>query len=316
MINLRSNDIAALVLALMVMAHPAAAGESGPSAAVTGESAQNCDTGGNPAAQRTRAATLAAMTWDVAAMSCAGTLYHDLAVARPADLELQVEAMTALNRLLHYLRIEAAADMYGSDQVLKQRLATASGQLAPLARTALAAAPENVPVMINAALAARFSAGAVDAALLGAAMARDPGALGGRAQIELGRVLYELPTIVGGDPTAAMKLLEQAVQVSPNDLQALCYLAEAYEQEMEDASALSVMGRMVDAPLGGADTQMAVDMLRLAAGLAGRMGDAGLSARLQARRQQLLQANPLLKTRASVAAAGHGGEHPLDQERR
>jgi len=287
--------------------HPAALTHSEPAGPA-------CDTGGGPAARLQRARTFASRTWDTAAMACAGDLYFMLAAPAPTDRALQVEAMSALNRLLHYLRLEAAADMMGAATVTAKRMEHAGRQLTDLAGPALATAADDAAVMINAAMAAMVTEGLYNAELLAAAIARDPAALDGRAQIVLGRQLFELPTILGGDPRKAIPILEDAVRVNPDDSQALYYLAAAYEQELFEKEAVATMARMLDADIVGTDQQMAADMLRLAAGLAMRLHAGDLSASLNAKRKALLAANPELNTRASVAAAGHGGEHPLDQD--
>ncbi len=274
-----------------------------------------CDRSGTAQARRERASALAGRSWNLDAMTCAGELYFELAQASSADLALQVEAMNALDRLLHYLRLEAASDMMGADATTKARLERAGAQLVQLAESALAAAPQDAAVLTHAGLASMVGQGVYDAELLAAAIARDPSALGARAQIALGRQLFELPTILGGDARQAIAVLEGAAQIAPDDPRALYYLAAALEQELEEERARAVMARMLEADIAAHDPQMAADLLRLAAGLAQRIGDAALSAKLQGRRQALLAANPQLQTRASVAAAGHGGEHPLDHDR-
>jgi len=275
----------------------------------------SCDRSGTVQARRERARALAGRSWDLDALTCAGELYFELAQASPADLALQVEAMNALDRLLHYLRLAAASDMMGADATIEARLEQAGARLVQLAAAARTAAPQDAAVLTHAGLASMVAQGAYDAELLAAAIARDPSALGARAQIALGRQLFELPTILGGDARQAIAVLEGAVQVAPNDPRALYYLAAALEQELEEDRAREVMARMLEADIAAHDPQMAADLLRLAAGLAQRIGDAALSAKLHGRRQALLVANPQLQTRASVAAAGHGGEHPLDPDR-
>ncbi|NKB35684.1 MAG: tetratricopeptide repeat protein [Gammaproteobacteria bacterium] len=183
-----------------------------------------------------------------------------------------------------------------------------------LASATYASFPDDARVIIHKGLAAREVEGAYDTTLLQQAIEQQADALAGLAQVRLGRMLFELPSILGGDFQAAISLFEQAVEIDPQNMQALYYLAEVYEQELEEEKAAATMARMLAVEPAKAQLQMSADMLRLAGGLAQRINKVQLSAELVQKRNELLAANTALMPRTSVAVGGHGGEHPLTGE--
>lgn len=139
-----------------------------------------------------------------------------------------------------------------------------------------------------------------------------PDTQGGLAQAVLGRFYYELPPLLGGDLPKSIALLEDAVARNPQNVQALRYLAESYDQDLEEAKAVKTMSAMLTAEPGPGEFQLFADEWRLAQGLAGRLQATDLRDALDAKRQTLLKAHPELLTRESTAVGGHGGDHPLE----
>lgn len=260
------------------------------------------------------ARTLSVRTYSSDDLVCASRLYHAMAKAHTDDIALQIEAMTAMNNTLHYLQVLVSQDLMGVNRLNVAHATAVGDMLLDLAADAYTTAPDSPGVMVNKALAAKITDGAYDADLLVKAIDTAPSTLNGLAQIRLGRMLFELPTILGGDVEQSIDLLNQALEVDPGSIQALYYLAESYDQELEEGKAAAVMGNMLAVTPEPAEMQMAVDMLRLASGLAKRIRQQDLSVELRTRRNNLLEDNPELLTRVSIAVGGHGGEHPLGNE--
>ncbi|MCC7411044.1 MAG: hypothetical protein IT495_05360, partial [Gammaproteobacteria bacterium] len=271
-----------------------------------------CEVPASEADRRAQAQALGVQTWDAAAMACAGEQWYALAQAQPQDAGVQVEALAFFDTQLYFLRVEEAADLMGVNLDNRRRLEQAGARYVALAGAASQRFADDPRVLVHKALAARVTGGAYDAELLQQVIASHPDTLAGRAQLALGRMLYELPSILGGSAEAAVPLLEQARALNPGDMRALYYLAEAFDEELEEAKALEAMRAMLAIEPAAGEQQIAADMLRLAVGLSRRLGDAALSGSLAARRDALLAANPRLLTRASIAVGGHGGANPLD----
>ena len=274
----------------------------------------DCDTNGTQVEQLERARAMSARKYSPDSLACGAALYTNIATAKPGDVEIQVEAMTVLEEVLFYLRVIQSLDLMGVDKVNSDRILTFGKRYIALAGAAFNKAVEDPRLMIHKALSAKESEGAYDLSLLEQAIEKDAAALGGLAQLRLGRLLFELPSILGGDFQASIKLLEQAVEINPQNMQARYYLAEVYEQEMKEDKAAQTMAGMLEINSVKAELQMSTDMLRLAIGLTQRMGKKELSVNLRQKRESILTANPELMTRVSIAVGGHGGEHPLTGE--
>ena len=276
---------------------------------------ENCDESGSEKDRLLRARELANKKHKPDSLSCAATLYTKIASAKPGDLELQIESMSVMEDVLYYLRVIQTLDLMGVDKPNNERIKSIGKSYLLLAESVHNRVADDPRVMTHRGLAEKEkSSGAYDVNLLQQAIDANPEALDALAQIRLGRMLFELPSILGGDFLAAIALFEQAVTIDPKNMQALYYLAEVYEQEMEEDKAAKVMTGMLQVSPTDAQLQMSADMLRLAVGLSQRMGKNELAERLSQKRQLILSANPELMTRASIAVGGHGGVNPLTGE--
>ncbi len=271
----------------------------------------SCDQRGTQADQLALARKLAVQQYMPDRLACAAILFTQLASNSPDDMEMQVEVMTFLEEALFYLRVIQGLDLMGVDKVNSDRINAIGTSYHELANSAYAKAADDPRVMVHKGLAAKESDGAYDVSLLQQAIGARSETLNGLAQIRLGRMLFELPSILGGDFQAAIVLLEQAVEIDPLSMQAFYYLAEVYEQELEEDKAAAVMAKMLAVTPADSHLQMSTDMLRLAIGLSQRMGEVELAKKLMQKRQAILTSHPELMTRVSVAVGGHGGAHPI-----
>tara|TARA_B100000497_G_C7693373_1_gene422406 strand:- start:2748 stop:3746 length:999 start_codon:yes stop_codon:yes gene_type:complete len=282
--------------------------------ALNAQSMDNCEIPGSTEELLANARKAAVKKHDPDSLNCAAQAFIKLAKISSEDIELQIEAFTTLEDSLFYLRVIQTLDLMGVNKVNSERIASIGASYHELAEQAYKKDQHDPRLMVHKGLAARETTGAYDADLLGQAIETNQRVLKGLAQVRLGRMLFELPSILGGDFQAAIALFEQAVEVDPQNMQALYYLAEVYEQELEEEKAASTMERMLAVDPAQAQLQMSTDMLRLAVGLSQRIGKAELSAKLKEKRNSLLSANLEIMTRASVAVGGHGGEHPLGEQ--
>lgn len=147
--------------------------------------------------------------------------------------------------------------------------------------------------------------------LLEKAVEKDEAVLDGLGLAVLGRVYYELPTIVGGDNLKAIEFLTRGYERNPTSPVTIQYLAEAYDQEIEEEKAKAMMANLVAIPATDENSQELADALRIAAGLSRRLRDKPLAKQLNDKRDALLEANPNLFDRKMEASGGHGGENPL-----
>ncbi len=138
--------------------------------------------------------------------------------------------------------------------------------------------------------------------------------LDGLALMVLGRVYYVLPAAIGGDMEKSIRYLERAVTINPQSAPALQYLAESYDQELEEGRAKKTLARLLEVKPTIDTQQEYADALRIAIGLSKRLSDRKLAKRLDERRKQLFVVNPELLTRQSEAIGGHGGVNPMTGE--
>ncbi len=274
----------------------------------------DCDQEGNISEQTARARDLASRKYAPSSLNCAAMLYTNLALGNAEEMDLQNEAMIALEDALFYLRVIQTLDLMGVDKLNTERIIKIGSNYRILADAAYEKSKDDTRMIIHKALSARESTGSYDTELLQQAITKEPGALQGLAQVRLGRMLFELPSILGGDFDAAIKLFEQSVEINPQNMQALYYLAEVYEQELEEKKAAETMSRMLAVQPDNSQLQMSTDMLRLAIGLSSRIGETELSDNLKEKREVILASSPELMTRVSIAVGGHGGEHPLVEQ--
>ena len=156
---------------------------------------------------------------------------------------------------------------------------------------------------LDAALEAR--------ALIEEAVAEDEQVLNGLALSILGRIYYELPVVLGGDNLKSIVLLERSLKLNPSLMPTLQFLAESYDQELEEQKSKQTLGLMLTLKPQIDTEQEIVDGLRIGAGLARRLGDKSLAQKLSKMRQSVLAGNSKLLTRESESMGGHGGVNPL-----
>jgi len=274
-----------------------------------------------------RALELRDRRYDKNAVACAADILFAESVARAKDVELAKEALLASLAYLDVVTLLKAHDLAGTyvDE-WKVRLEHGKAQAKALSErlNALAANDPDVIAMegttllvvhqfdnlITVAHSVRKARG-----LLERAVELDPMAFDGWALTLLGRIHFELPAILGGDSAKSVEILERAFAQTPGNVQLLRYLAESYDQELQETKAIAMLQRIRDLPdPASVDLQLTVDELRLAQGLATRLAHEALAAGLQARRRALLETHPMLDPRVSVQAAGHGGDNPITGE--
>lgn len=147
--------------------------------------------------------------------------------------------------------------------------------------------------------------------LIEAAVEDDEDVLNGLALSVLGRVYYEMPAVLGGDNLKSIALLERSLEVNPMLMPTLQYLAESYDQELEEQKAKDTLRLMLGVKPRTDTEQEVADGLRIGAGLARRLGDQALALELSEKREGVLAGNPQLLTRESESMGGHGGVNPL-----
>jgi tetratricopeptide (TPR) repeat protein len=273
-----------------------------------------CDTSGTAEARQARAATLAIRGFDVAALGCAASLYTALSEENATDLDAQLTAARALLIVVDQLRVLRAEDLMGVNQPVITALNEHAGQYTAVAARARKLAEDDARVVVHSAMAARDVDSAADIAGLERAIALDPAAEGGLAELVLGRIVYELPTFIGGDGARSIALLAQAHEVDPNNPRAIRYLAEAYDLEGEIGKARKTLRDFSAVePVPGGE-QALCDELRHAIGLATRFDDGDLVEELEGKRAAVQAAHPELLSRTGHAVGGHGGANPLTGE--
>jgi tetratricopeptide (TPR) repeat protein len=148
--------------------------------------------------------------------------------------------------------------------------------------------------------------------LLEAVAEKAPATNNGFGLVVLGRMYFELPFALGGDVNRSIALFLQSLEFDANSMIALSYLAEAYDQEMEEEKALNVVRRMLElTPLDKDDEQRFADHWYRAYGIASRLGAENLAQAIKEKRSALLLSNSNLLTRKTSAINGHGGVNPL-----
>ncbi|WP_417321044.1 tetratricopeptide repeat protein [Emcibacter sp.] len=271
-----------------------------------------------------KAGSLSVETHSLSNMECAATLALAAAEAAPENLEVQGLALGITAQAMDLMGSIKREDLMGTDTHLIGRINTLAGRALVVADNSLAKAPGSPDFKLLKALVVVIAApwGEVEQsvestrqamALLEEVITAAPDTMGGLAQTVLGRIYFELPPILGGDVLKSISLLEDALERNPHNIQTLRYLAESYDQEMEEAKAVETLTAMMAIEPGPGEYQLVADELRLGRGLAGRLHAAGLVKKLEEKRQALLKAHPELMTRQSMAIGGHGGDHPLKE---
>lgn len=265
---------------------------------------------------------LAPATYDIDQMDCAAMTALKAAEAAPDDQQVQALALGVTAGAIDLMGSVKREDLSGNNPALINRINELGASADAVAVAALSKNPNDPPLKILRAAIILLLApwqdteqglaqSRVAGTLLDEAMAADPKALGGMAQMLRGRMYFELPTMLGGDLDRSVQLLEEAVRQDPANAQALRFLAETYDQEMKEAKAKAMLQAMLKLSAEQGKLQQLSDELRMGAGLARRLGEAGIAIELDTKRVALLKQHPELLTRVSTAVSGHGGKNPL-----
>lgn len=282
-----------------------------------------CPEAANPAAQVTRAQSLAVETYDKNKLACAADLYYQAASSSAADPAIRVAAVAAQIAYLREIGTEHDADLLGQQTAEWDiRLAHGDKQAGLLcASTAHQQATDSALSTVCAEadlLAHRYDdpkdyVAAVRRVIptLTAVSEHVPQTLDGLDLVYLGDLYFDLPTIFGGNSAKAVVLLERARQYAPRDPARLSDLAKGYEAEGRTQDTKAVLRELVALNASDGSLQSMADAWLLGEGLAARLEDPAMEAQFEGKRHRLFAANPKVQTRLTSAIGGHGGANPL-----
>lgn len=307
----------ALALALP-LATGLAVGQAAPAHAAT------CPTPATQAERLALVGELSLATYSIDKMDCAATLALAAARAAPDDVGVQAMALGVIVHTIDLMGSVKRADLMGAEKALVVRIGELGKEGVALAAAARARAPDNPDLKVLQALVFALAGPWLSVeesvvmahnamTLLDEVVRTAPDTLGGTAQLALGRIYYELPPMLGGDIRRSISLLEDARKRNPDSIQAMRYLAESYDQDLEEAKAVETLKAMLPVEAGPGHYQLVADELNQAIGLARRLQAGDLAGQLDTRRKALLAAHPELLTRESSAVNGHGGDNPLKE---
>lgn len=277
-----------------------------------------------PEAIVARATELGAAYWDRNQLACAADLWFAIAGANRDDPMPTVQALLATTAYIDHVNTLWSYDLYS----IRQGEWTARVEHAASQGRALEAALAALPVEDANLLAVRalyrltwpqkfadtktqLAESRAAMGLLARAVEIDPGALEGNALWILGRLYYDVPEFIGGDPLKGLKLLEQAYRATPKNASLLRYSAYVYAEERQPDQARGRLRALLALPPDESNLQLFVDELKGARDLAVRLPDPTLAAAIDARRAKLLAAHPQLLNRLATAANLHGGVDPI-----
>jgi predicted Zn-dependent protease len=285
--------------------------------------AYTCPKAADNARKAQVAVELREKSYDKNALACAMDLRFELAKAAPADLQAQLAALESLVEYIDHVRqlkLIELVQMNWAEYAL--RLEHADKVRAVLAPAALKDHGNDPRVMILTSQASVLLAGPNDPEVretaleqLKKAVAADPAALKGEAQLTIGRIYLDLPSIYGGGANKALPYLEEARKLAPDNPRALRYLAEArdeLEQKAEARDALTALAAIT--PTDARHWQLFADEWRMGEGIATRMGETALAKQMGAQRNALFGKQPQLLRRNVETVFGHGGSNPVTGE--
>lgn len=287
--------------------------------------------GGRAAEREMAALELLHHTYDTSKLECGAKILTSIADADPADYDAQLAALQANATYMYYLdrivlyELGYLISWYVTEVPMETKLN------APM--IALMAARKEHLRLLKQAREAGFdtaeldyyegvSLGPVAKALpvLQEVVAKDPKNLHGAAHALLAETYYVLPDLVGGDLDLAITSMRAATQKAPgNPRYARLLAGYLLDVDKTDEATALLKGIMSMEP-GMPGWQLQADQLRIAAGLAERIGDRHLAKQLTEQREGMLKAHPMLQTRTVVSAMGHfGDKDPMadpDQKKR
>lgn len=282
----------------------------------------SCPAPTDQAGQIAEASALSVQTYNRESLDCAARLAIAAANAAPDDLQAQGMALGFTAAALDLLGSLKREDLTGTETHLLERIEELSKQALAIGSRSLKRAPDNADIKTLYGVVLVLSGQWVEVergiaqtrtamGLFEDVIRSSPATLGGTAQLVLGRIYFELPPLLGGNLERSITLLVDATKRDPTNPQALRYLAEAYDQEMEEEKAKVALTAMLALGSEPGKHQLLADELRMGAGLAQRLGAVDLRTRLLEKRAEHLEQHPELLTRESTAVNGHGGDNPL-----
>jgi len=139
-------------------------------------------------------------------------------------------------------------------------------------------------------------------------VAEDPQALHGAGYALLAETSYRLPDLVGGDLELATTMMRSATERAPENSRYARLLAGYLLDAQRHDETNTILRQILSMQAGISGRQLKADQLRLAAGMAERIGDHELAIQLSQQRKEMLDSYPFLRTRKTVAAMGHFGD--------
>lgn len=281
----------------------------------------NCEsaTSGSAAERKQAALELLSHTYDTSKLECGTKVMTSIADDQTADYDAQLAALQANATYMYYLdrivlyELGYLISWYVTEVPMETKLN------APM--IALMAAREEHVRILKQARDAGFdtaeldyyeglSLGPVAKALpvLKDVVAKDPKNLNGAAHALLAEIYYILPDLVGGDLDLAITSMQAATERAPGNPRYARLLAGYLLDVDKTDEATAILKRIMSMEPEMAGWQLQSDQLRIAAGLAERIGDQGLAKQLTKQREVMLKAHPMLQTRTVVSAMGHFGD--------
>lgn len=150
--------------------------------------------------------------------------------------------------------------------------------------------------------------------LLDVVVEESPEVIDGLPLLMLAQLLLALPEFSGGDPIRAIELLEQGIEIDPENLSFHRWLIEGLVAERENAAAIEVLRKAAGVPVEASNPQDYVDMAKVLGGIAVRLGEKDVASHFSKNRKQLLTKKPYLLARKARASVGHGGANPITGE--
>jgi tetratricopeptide (TPR) repeat protein len=302
------------------------------SVASEGDAGFSCEaaTGGSAAEQQKAAVELLNHTYDTSKLACGTQVLTRIADEATGDYDTQLAALHANATYIYYLdrivlyELGYLISWYVTEVPMETKLN------APM--IALMAAREEHLRLLKQARDAGFDTAELDyyeglslgpvanaLPILKDVVAKDPKNLYGAAHALLAETYYVLPDLVGGDLDLAITSMQAAVDRAPGNPRYARLLAGYLLDIDKTDEATTILKRIMSMESGMAGWQLQADQLRIAAGLAERIGDKGLAEQLTKQREVTLKAHPMLQTRTVVSAMGHfGDKDPMadpDQEK-
>jgi hypothetical protein len=150
---------------------------------------------------------------------------------------------------------------------------------------------------------------------LATAVGADLSVAEGLGAMLLGRVLFQVPAFVGGDPAKAAELLGASIQTNPNLFHSYPWLIDALLVLERRDEANAVLEQSKQVAQDAINPQDYVDFANRMKGMAIRLGIPETETYFFESREKMLAANPQLLPREAKANMGHGGVDPFTGEK-